>query len=166
MNLQETGTLLTFIAELDNRRFTEETAISWHKIIGRYGFDEARRAVEEHFTNSTEWLMPAHLVRIMKSKRRARLDQFANINPNRIDGADVAQELKVRKQLTEAIATGQLTAAMYSDYHNANMPWQEYRNTAGRPQLITDAPASPAPPESRGDVEGIASGIGARKSFN
>lgn len=156
MNLTETGTLLTLIGELDNRRFTKETAVSWHKILGRYGFEEAKQAVEEHFTNSTDWLLPAHLVRIMKSKRRARLEQFAAINPNRVDGEDVAHELRVRKQITEALATGRMTARMYDDYHRANAPWSEFRERHGIPQLANDAPPSREP----NAVEAITSRLG------
>lgn len=158
MNLTEVGTLLTLIGELDNRRFTKETAVSWQMILGRYGFEEAKRAVEEHFTNSTDWLLPAHLVRIMKSKRRARLEQFAIINPNRTDGEDVAVELRVRKQLTEAIATGKMTSRMYDDYHRANTPWSEFRERNGIPQLVNDSP--PRPRSEPNAVEGIASRLG------
>lgn len=153
MNLQETGTLLTLIAELDNRRFTKETAVSWHRILGRFGFEEARQAVEEHFTNSTDWLLPAHLVRIMKSKRRARLEHFEAINPNRVDGEDVAHELRVRKEITEAIATGKMTARMYDDYHRANVPFADYRAEPGRYRLE-------APPGDPVRVEAITSRLG------
>lgn len=57
----ETHDLLTFVSAYDNRRFDDATVYAWHEALGDVSFEDGRRAVIEHFANSTEYLMPAHV---------------------------------------------------------------------------------------------------------
>lgn len=165
MNISEAGKLLAHISALDNRSFNEFTAVTWHGILKRYEFDEALRAVDEHFSSSTDWLLPAHLVRLIKSKRRFRVDHFDAIDPNRTDGSDVATELAVRRQLTEAVATGRMDERMYDDYHRSNRPWSEYRASVGILQSVP-ARSKPAPDnQPPSGVDSIVSAIGKKKNI-
>lgn len=62
MNQLETSQLLAAISLVDNRTVLEETVVEWHRIIGHINADVARRAMELHFRESTEYLRPAHIV--------------------------------------------------------------------------------------------------------
>lgn len=165
MNVTEAGTLLAHISAYDNRNFNEFVAVTWHGIVGRYQFEEARQAVDEHFSTSTEYLLPAHLIRLIKSKRRFRLTHFDAIDPNRTDGADIATELAVRRQLTEAVATGQMDQRMYDDYHRSEQPWSEYRSSVGILQSVPSRPKPSTTNQPPTGVESIVSTIGKKKSL-
>ena len=62
MNLLETGQLLTVAAAFDNRHVTTDTAIAWHEVLEDIELEDALVAVREHHKNSTEYLMPGHVV--------------------------------------------------------------------------------------------------------
>lgn len=62
MTLQQVGQLLTLVAMNDNRAWTPETALVWHEILGDLDYDAAVSAMYAHFRESTDYLMPAHIV--------------------------------------------------------------------------------------------------------
>jgi hypothetical protein len=59
----EVHQLLVEASAVDNRRVTKLTVQAWIPIIGKYPYDLALEAMRAHFANSTEYLMPAHIVR-------------------------------------------------------------------------------------------------------
>lgn len=127
MRLTETGALLALISAYDNRNFNEETTAAWHDLLGPYTLAEAKHAVKKHYSESRDWLMPADVLRIIKTERRKRLAQVGVIATSRADMTDTATELDTARQLTRAIASGELTPEQYGDYVRGNTPWSTYR---------------------------------------
>jgi len=80
VNLAETHDLLTLIATFDNRRFDDAVVVCWQEILGSLTFDDARQAVFQHFGDTAEWLMPAHVKRIVaeidRDRRRVRREHL------------------------------------------------------------------------------------------
>lgn len=111
----------------DNRQVTKEVSTAWYDLIYPYTLDEAKYAVKKHYNESDEWLMPAHIIRIIKAERRARLAKVGAIATSRADMTDTATELDTARQLTRAIASGQLTPEQYGDYLRSDTPWSTYR---------------------------------------
>lgn len=72
MNKQEVAKLLTAISIIDNRVVGVETVEAWHSLVGDYDLDDAMRAVRWHFAESTDYLMPAHIV---AGARRAKAER-------------------------------------------------------------------------------------------
>jgi hypothetical protein len=68
--------LLTLIAVRDNRTVGRTTAVVWHEDIGDLNFADCREAVGRHFRESTDWLMPATIRRLVKAIRAERLEGF------------------------------------------------------------------------------------------
>lgn len=127
MNLSETGEALALASEYDNRHFTAETSAAWHELLSPFSLDEARNAIRKHYRESREWLMPADILRIIKADRKTRLAKLGPINPNRADMTDVATELSTGRELTRAIASGQLSPEQYEDYLRSDTPWMAYQ---------------------------------------
>lgn len=127
MNLSETGEALALASEYDNRHFTAETSSAWWNLLSPYTLDEAKNAIRKHYNESQEWMMPAHLIKIIKAERKARLSKVGPINPSRADMADAGTELTTARELTAAIASGQLTPEQYGDYLRSDTPWATYR---------------------------------------
>lgn len=127
MRLSEAGEVMELISIYDNRRVTTEVSTAWYDLIYPYTLDEAKYAVKKHYNESNEWLMPAHIVRIIKAERKARLSKLGPINPNRADMTDTATELATARELTHAIASGALTPEQYDDYLRGGTPWADYR---------------------------------------
>jgi hypothetical protein len=96
MNRAEIATLLGLAAARDRRTIGEADVAAWHTDLNDLTFDEAREALNRHFRESTDWLMPAHLrrlVRIVRDDRRPRSEVLAL--PSRFeDDADRASRLE------------------------------------------------------------------------
>lgn len=100
MNLAETHALLTLAATLDNRRFDDAAVVAWQEILADQPFDDCRTAVINHFRDSTEYLMPVHVVRgaeqidqdrLRAARRAERLQAMAEL-----EAARPVQELRDR----------------------------------------------------------------------
>ncbi len=73
MTPQETSAVLAMIGTYDRREFTPADVKAWHAAWDHaLTFEDARHAVSEHYRTSTDWLMPAHINRIAKSRRDDR----------------------------------------------------------------------------------------------
>lgn len=126
MRLSEAGDLLALISAYDNRHVSEEVSAAWYDLLGPYTLAEAKHAVKKHFFESTDYLQPAHVVRIIKAERKARLSKVETIVPGRADMTDTATELATTKALTKAVASGALTPEQYEDYVRGETPWADY----------------------------------------
>lgn len=72
MNQHETGLLLAAIAGYDQRTVGETDVIAWHGILGDLTIVECTAAVQKHYADSTDRLMPAHIRRIVIAARNDR----------------------------------------------------------------------------------------------
>lgn len=139
MNLTETAKLLTFIAELDYRRFTDETVVAWHEVLGKYDYEDCREAVRIHNDTSGDFLKPGHIGKIIQANRKRRLsnatvNQVANIDDRRgLDSTvdDHDDYKRVRAEIRESIANGTLSLAAYQRYWTHDTPWDEFKRTLG-----------------------------------
>ncbi|MCT1446185.1 hypothetical protein M3G43_02760 [Brevibacterium casei] len=135
MNLTETAKLLAFISELDYRRFTEETAVAWHEVLGKYDYQDCRDAVIAHNTSSGEFLKPGHIGKIIHANRKRRLSGVpvtlvANVDDRRgieSTAEDHDHYKRVRAEIREAIANGSLTTIAYQWYWTHETPWDEFK---------------------------------------
>ncbi|MEO3860921.1 hypothetical protein [Acrocarpospora sp. B8E8] len=65
--------ILTCAAAYDRRTIGETDIAAWRLAIGDLPFADAQTAVVEHYTDSTDWLMPAHIRTRVKRTRELRL---------------------------------------------------------------------------------------------
>ena len=73
MNVEETSNLLTAIQNVDNRRIDDATVLVWHEIVGDLPFADCLMAVTRHFGESTDYLMPVHVVQGAREIERERI---------------------------------------------------------------------------------------------
>jgi len=73
MNSTELGRVLARIAVADKRNIDEITIAHWNECIGDLPYAATMTAITDHFRNSTDYLMPAHLVRAVTAARRLEL---------------------------------------------------------------------------------------------
>lgn len=71
--------------------------------------------------------MPSHVRSIIKVERKNRLSKVGPINPSRTDMTDAGTELTTARELTAAIASGQLTPDQHDDYLHSGTAWSAYR---------------------------------------
>lgn len=76
MNHDEMVDLLSLISARDNRTVGHTTVLAWLEDIGDLAFVDCREAVARHFRESTDWLMPAAVRRLVKAVRAGRLEGF------------------------------------------------------------------------------------------
>lgn len=73
MTIDECKRVLAKIQLGDNRQVDELTLREWHDTIGHLNFADAVEAVRLHRQNSTDYLMPAHVVAGAKAVARERV---------------------------------------------------------------------------------------------
>lgn len=139
MNRFETAQMLSYVSEIDGRRVTEEAVNVWLDLLGGFEFGEVREAVIKHSTESTEFLKPAHVVKLVKTARRERLNRVVarDVQVNALDdprgpnasAAEFDQYSANRRAVSEAIATGRISREQYNDYLSGSTPWAEYRSS-------------------------------------
>ncbi|MFW5415057.1 hypothetical protein J0910_00485 [Nocardiopsis sp. CNT-189] len=138
MTEQQMGAVLARAAAFDGRRPDPIVLAAWMEAIGDLGYDDAMRAVVDHYAESTEWLKPAHLRARVK---RMRADRLANADlalpPADPDAADYGPRLR---EHLRALADGRsLPRALTAGDRTPAPPTKDY--TAARA-----AHAAPAPP--------------------
>lgn len=72
MNLEETAAVLAKAAGFDNRTVGDANVLAWHEILGELDIRDCLRAITLHHSDSTEYLMPAHVRRIAEKVRSER----------------------------------------------------------------------------------------------
>lgn len=72
MTENEIKALLAIVVAYDNRRPSVANITAWHEQAerARWTMFEAQEAIHQHFMESTEFLMPAHVTAIIKTARR------------------------------------------------------------------------------------------------
>ncbi|GGD33266.1 hypothetical protein GCM10010915_12060 [Microbacterium faecale] len=71
MNTEQLTALLARIQVLDNRQVDELTIQAWSPLMESVDYQAAVRAVNRHSVESTEYLKPAHIVRLVRDEQRA-----------------------------------------------------------------------------------------------
>lgn len=92
MDKVELSKLLTIASVIDNRTVAPETVDVWHTVVSHIDFPIALEAVQLHFRESTDYLMPGHVAanarrvrdRLESDERRKRLLEPTAINPDEV----------------------------------------------------------------------------------
>lgn len=109
MNHDEMVDLLSLISARDNRTVGRTTVLAWLEDIGDLAFNDCREAVTRHFRESTEWLMPAAVRRLVRIVRAERLQGFQYVPVEGDDDPKVY--LAALREQREAVADGRREAA-------------------------------------------------------
>lgn len=75
MNDHELRKFMGRVTVADNRQVDTYVLAHWRETIGMIAYDDAVQALNMHFMESTEYLMPAHIIR---GVRRIREDRALN----------------------------------------------------------------------------------------
>lgn len=85
MIASEVAALLGRVAAFDRRPVGRAEVAAWQAALDDIGYREAEAAVVEHFRASTDWLMPAHVRRLVAAARSERVEAAG---PALYDGCD------------------------------------------------------------------------------
>lgn len=81
MSPAEAQMLLGIAASFDNRKPNEEAAIAWSHALNGLRFVDCRDAVVQHYSTSSEWIMPAQIRAHVKRIRAKRIDDHPPLTP-------------------------------------------------------------------------------------
>ena len=127
MNRAQVADLLNLIASTDGRKLTQQMPAAWYDILGAYTYEDCRAAVINHFQTSTEWLMPAHIIRHVKHLRKDRLLAVReSVEANRADAENPTTDVDIRRRLIQLIADGRLTPNDYRTYQESGQPLTDW----------------------------------------
>jgi hypothetical protein len=62
MTGDEVRQVLARITTYDGRQIEASTILAWGEVLADVSYDDAVRAVTEHYASSHDWLMPVHIV--------------------------------------------------------------------------------------------------------
>lgn len=82
MNLTETATLLTMCAAYDRRTIGEADVHAWQAVLPDIRFEDARKAVIDHYRDHRDWIMPADVRAIARKARTDRLARHLELVPD------------------------------------------------------------------------------------
>jgi len=104
MNIMETATALALAQSFDRRTVGEGDIRAWHAIIGEIPADDVMEAIRRHYAEETDWIMPAHVRRIVRDIVRERAVAATKWAPGQygVPKADALPELPHGERLTEA----------------------------------------------------------------
>lgn len=107
MNRQEANALLTVIAAGDNRSTDDRAVEYWRDMLADLRFIDALEAVTVHRRESTEWMQPAHIRRIVKANQRLRVAASNVVHePDARDS--IAADQRRQRALLRRAANGEL----------------------------------------------------------
>lgn len=66
MNLSETARLLTTMAAYDRRTIGDADVVGWQAVLSDAPFEDCMEAVQRHYAENTDWMMPAHVRRLVR----------------------------------------------------------------------------------------------------
>ena len=81
MNKRQVAKLLASAAVFDNREVTPAKVEAWFVVLGDLDFQEASRALAEHYRSSHEYLMPAHIVDGVRERHERRSLERPSLPP-------------------------------------------------------------------------------------
>lgn len=77
MNSREVHELLIVASGIDRRVISEPMLAAWHEALADVDYAAARRALAEHRRTSTEYVLPAHIVALIRAE--TDLDEIERI---------------------------------------------------------------------------------------
>lgn len=87
MTPDQTKMILAKAALIDNRTVDLAVIKAWHEVVGHLDYRDAMAGLDAHRAESTDYLMPAHLIAQAKKARRLR-----EVNESRQRAIEVARE--------------------------------------------------------------------------
>lgn len=143
MNFTETDRLLTVIHNVDNRRLDDATVLVWHEVLCDLPFDDCLMAVTRHFRESTEYLMPVHIVRgahaiererIREANHRKAIESAPETDPRPL--SDRSEEIRAFVQgIRNVLPPGDKDSLRYSSKH-----WRQVREARERQEKAEPNP--------------------------
>lgn len=76
MTPDETARVLAKCAAYDRRTTGRADVAAWHEALQDVDFEAALTAVAKHYRDTTEWIMPAHIRRIIRGSETDRLPYY------------------------------------------------------------------------------------------
>jgi hypothetical protein len=105
MNPADAAELLAVAATFDKRTVGDFEARAWAKALTGLDPRDCAAAIENHYTNTPEWLMPAHVRAEVRRIRNERLRAAGNAEPP-YDRDDVLGGLRAIRAARKAIGDG------------------------------------------------------------
>lgn len=105
MTPAEAQMLLTVAAAFDNRKPDADAAKAWAIALGDLPYVDCRDAVVEHYRASSEWLMPAMVIKAVKRIRAKRIADHPPLTPPA--DLDVASTIAWRREAQRRIGNGE-----------------------------------------------------------
>lgn len=106
MKNSEASALLTLAAAFDRRTVGKADAQAWALALGDIRLDDAREAVVAHFSESSEWLTPAHVRKLVRQIRAARIGDTSSLNPPPELADEPMREIAWKRELRNNLADG------------------------------------------------------------
>jgi hypothetical protein len=112
MNPTEAKVLLGMASIVDNRKPDENAAVGWAAMLHDLTLADCQEAVRQHFQESTEWLMPAHIRDRVRKIRARRVHDGKHLLDTPPPDLSVEQWRDWRAEMVRRLASGEDPTAM------------------------------------------------------
>lgn len=109
MTPAQAAELLAIAATFDRRTVGDFEARAWAKALTGLRPADCAEAIQQHYTDSPEWLMPAHVRTLVKRIRaeRVRAVPSTALEPADVDPNDIEAYQRARLELIQRVADGE-----------------------------------------------------------
>ena len=120
MNVAEANVVLAKAAAYDNRRPDPQAAIAWAQALADIRVEDAVEAVVAHYSQSEEWMRPAHVRRIVSRMRARRIAAIAEPTlPADLPPAEYAAALREWRRQVGDGGRPEVAAVVAAVHHRA-----------------------------------------------
>lgn len=81
MTPTDAAKLLTLAAAYDNRKPDPDAAAAWAAALGNLSPRDCNHAIVAHYRESSEWMMPVHVITRVRAMRVERMKAVWNLTP-------------------------------------------------------------------------------------
>jgi hypothetical protein len=81
MTPTDAAALLTLAAAYDNRKPDKDAAAAWAAALGNLEAPDCQKAIVAHYRESSDWLMPVHIITRVRAMRVERMKAVLNLAP-------------------------------------------------------------------------------------
>lgn len=135
MNIADTTKVLSLIQAFhDKFDVSESRILAWHALLKDHQLSDCLQAVQEHYRNSTAWIMPAHVVERVREVEQRRIDKlggFLHLSPKDEERYELGSPAwrAATRTLHQAAKHGNLSADQYRSYQDGNLSLDSLHNT-------------------------------------
>lgn len=120
MNIRETAQVMGTITAYTNRKADAAVITAWHALLEPYALQDCLQAIQDHYRDSRDWIMPSDVIgraRLIRAERLAKFPQHLRLSDQ--DEQQALESGTYRERMADLLAMaadGRLSPEAHAAY--------------------------------------------------